>query len=71
MPCIRTVFRLKTLLHRMHDHVHRLKHCLEHMIGLNFEVVCLKFNGYVPIAQMVRGPCEVKWTSVVGAMGDF
>jgi hypothetical protein len=55
----------------MHDHVHRLKHCLEHMIGLNFEVVCLKFNGYVPIAQMVRGPCEVKWTSVVGAMGDF
>jgi hypothetical protein len=38
---IGAVFRLKGFVHRHHGHVHGAQHVGQHMVGLDFEVVCL------------------------------
>ena len=70
MLAISTVFWLKTFTHLVDDEVHGAKHLGQHMVGFNFQVIGLQFDGHMAVAQVVGGAGEVKRRAVRCAMGD-
>ena len=70
MLAISTVFGLKAFMHLIHDEVHGTQHISQHMVGLNFQMVGLQFDGHMAVAQVVGGAGQIKRRAVRCAMGD-
>ena len=70
MLAISTVFWFETFTHLVDDEVHGTQHIGQHMVGFDFQVIGLQFNGHMAVAQVVGGAGQVKRRSVRCAMGD-
>ena len=68
---IRPVFRLKAFVYRVHDQVHGAQHVGQHVVGLDLQVVGLKLNGHMPVAQVVGGAYQVIRRAVLRAVRNF
>ena len=67
---VSTVFWFEGFVHRNHCHMHVAQHVSQYMVGFNFQMICLKFNGYMAVTQMVGGAGQIKHTAMVRAMGN-
>ena len=47
-----------------------MQHFRQHVVGLDFQVVGLKLDGHVAVAQVVGGANQVKQRAVGAAVGD-
>ena len=50
--------------------MHGAKHFRQHGIGFNLEVIGLKFNGHMAIAQVIGCACEIKGRTMCRAGRD-
>ena len=70
MLAIGTVFGFETFTHLVDDEVHGTQHIGQHMVGFDFQVIGLQFNGHMAVAQVIGGAGQVKRRAVRCAMGD-
>ena len=70
MLAIGTVFGFETFTHLVDNEVHGTQHIGQHMVGFDFQVIGLQFNGYMAVAQVIGGAGQVKRRAVRCAMGD-
>jgi hypothetical protein len=70
MVTIGAALRLKGFVHRHHGHVHGAQHVGQHMVGFDFEVVCLQLYRDMPVTQMVGRAGQVKRAAMLRAGGD-
>jgi len=70
MLAISAVFGLKTFINLVDDEVHGTQHVGQHMVGFDFQVIGLQFNGHMAVSQVVGGASQVKRRAVRCAMGD-
>ena len=54
MAAVGTAFGFKRQVGFDDGHVHAAQHVGQHMVGLNFQVVGLQFDGHMAVAQVVR-----------------
>ena len=67
---VRATLGFKRLGGFLHGQVHGAQQVSQHMVGLDFEVIGLQFDGHVAVAQVVGSAGQVKRTAVGGAGGD-
>jgi len=67
---IGTAFGFKGFGHGHHRQVHRPEHLGQHVVGLDFQVVGLEFDGHMAVAQVVGRAGQVKGRTMLGAGGD-
>ena len=67
---IRAALGLERQFHRLHQQVHGAQQVGQHVVGLDGQVVGLKFHWNVAVAQVVGGAQQVERAAVVTAVGD-
>jgi hypothetical protein len=67
---VSAALRLERFLRFGHRQVHLTQQVGEHVVGLEFQMVRLQFQGYMAVAEVVRRANEVECRSVAGAGRD-